>query len=56
MGLMSYVKIVIGDNGGNRIILPTTWKVFIERRANVEQLAITYIYIYIYVIFIGEDI
>ncbi|KYQ49776.1 hypothetical protein ALC60_11152 [Trachymyrmex zeteki] len=36
---MSYVKIVIGDNRGNRIILPhTTWKAFIERRANVERL------------------
>ncbi|KYQ57153.1 hypothetical protein ALC60_03888 [Trachymyrmex zeteki] len=39
VGLMSYVKIVIGDNRGNRIILPhTTWKTFIERRANVERL------------------
>jgi len=38
VGFMSYVKIVI-DNRGNRIILPhTTWKAFIERRANVERL------------------
>jgi len=40
---MSYVykniRIVIGDNRGNRIILPhTTWTAFIERRANVERL------------------
>jgi len=33
---MSYVKIVIGDNRGNRIILPHT--TFIERRANVERI------------------
>ncbi|KYQ59132.1 hypothetical protein ALC60_01860 [Trachymyrmex zeteki] len=39
VGLMSYVKIVIGDNRGNRIILlHTTWKAFIERCANVERL------------------
>jgi len=36
---MSSVEIVIGDNRGNQIILPhTTWKIFIERRANIEQL------------------
>ena len=39
VGLMSYVKIVIGDNRGNRIILShTTWKAFIERCVNVERL------------------
>jgi len=39
VGLMFYIKIVISDNRGNRIILShMTWKAFIERRANVEQL------------------
>jgi len=39
MGLMSYVKIVIDDNGGNRIILShTIWKASIEKGANVERL------------------
>jgi len=35
---MSYIKIVI-DNRGTRVILfHTTWKAFIERRANVKRL------------------
>jgi len=37
---MSYVKIVIGDNRGNRIIFPHT--TFIERRANVERIAVNF--------------
>ena len=36
---MSDVEIAIGDNRGNRIILPhTTWKAFIDRRANIQRL------------------
>jgi len=39
MGPMSFVEIVIGDKRGNQIILlHATWEMFIERRANVEQL------------------
>jgi len=37
--LVSSVEIVIGDKRGNQIILPhATWEMFIERRANIEQL------------------
>jgi len=36
---VSSVEIIIGDNRGNQIILlHATWEMFIERRANVEQL------------------
>jgi len=36
---MSSVEIVIGDNRGSQIILLyATWEMFIERRANIEQL------------------
>jgi len=39
VGPVSSVEIVIGDNRGNQIILPhATWEMFIERRANIEQL------------------
>jgi len=39
LGAVSSVEIVIGDNRGNQIILPhATWEMFIERRANIEQL------------------
>jgi len=35
----SSVEIVIGDNRDNQIILlHATWEMFIERRANIEQL------------------
>ncbi|XP_018344910.1 PREDICTED: uncharacterized protein LOC108750149 isoform X2 [Trachymyrmex septentrionalis] len=35
----SHVEIAICDNRGNRIILPhTTWKAFIDRRANIQRL------------------
>jgi len=32
------VEIVIGDKRGNQILLHATWEMFIERRANIEQL------------------
>jgi len=36
---VSSVEIVIGDYRGNQIILPhTTWKTFVARRINIEQL------------------
>jgi len=36
---VSSVEIVIGDKRGNQIILlHATWEMFIERRANIEQL------------------
>jgi len=39
VGPMSSVEIIIGDNRGNQIILlHATWEMFIERRANIEQL------------------
>jgi len=39
VGPLSSVEIVIGDNRGNKIILHhATWEMFIERRANIEQL------------------
>ncbi|XP_077257576.1 uncharacterized protein LOC143894813 [Temnothorax americanus] len=39
VGPMSSVDIHIGDNRGNRIILPhATWVTFIERRADIQQL------------------
>jgi len=39
VGPVSSVEIVIGDNRGNKIILlHATWEMFIERRANIEQL------------------
>ncbi|XP_011069202.1 PREDICTED: uncharacterized protein LOC105155030 [Acromyrmex echinatior] len=39
VGSMSFVELLIGDNRGNRIILSyTTWKIFIERRMNIERL------------------
>jgi len=39
VGPVSSVEIVIGDNRGNQIILlHATWEMFIERRANIEQL------------------
>jgi len=39
VGPVSFVEIVIGDKRGNQIILPhATWEMFIERRANIEQL------------------
>jgi len=39
VGPQSSVEIVIGDNRGNKIILlHATWEMFIERRANIEQL------------------
>ena len=38
-GPMSSVDIHIGDNRGNRIILPhATWVTFIERRADIQRL------------------
>ncbi|XP_071626679.1 uncharacterized protein [Temnothorax longispinosus] len=38
-GPMSSVDILIGDNRGNRIILPhTTWVTFIEKRADIQRL------------------
>ncbi|XP_071634454.1 uncharacterized protein [Temnothorax longispinosus] len=38
-GPMSSVDILIGDNRGNRIILPhATWVTFIEKRADVQRL------------------
>ncbi|XP_071578133.1 uncharacterized protein [Temnothorax nylanderi] len=37
-GPMSPVDILIGDNRGNRIILPhTTWVTFIEKRADIQR-------------------
>jgi len=39
VGPISSVEIIIGDNRGNQIILlHATWEMFIERRANIEQL------------------
>ena len=39
MGPMSYVKLLLGDNRGNHIILPyATWKTFIEKRVDIERL------------------
>jgi len=39
VGPMSSVEIIIGYNHGNQIILlHATWEMFIERRANIEQL------------------
>ena len=36
---MSYVEMILGNNKGSQIILPyTTWKAFIERRADIERL------------------
>jgi len=44
VGPMSSVEIIIGDNRGNQIILlHTTWEMFIERRANIEQVSRTFI-------------
>ncbi|XP_071581349.1 uncharacterized protein [Temnothorax nylanderi] len=38
-GPMSSVDILIGDNRGNRIILPhATWVTFIEKRADIQRL------------------
>ncbi|XP_071648506.1 uncharacterized protein [Temnothorax longispinosus] len=38
-GPMSSVDILIGDNRGNRIILPhSTWVTFIEKRAGIQRL------------------
>ncbi|KYN22280.1 hypothetical protein ALC57_05316, partial [Trachymyrmex cornetzi] len=37
--LVSHVEIAIGDTRDNRIILPhATWKAFIDRREDIEQL------------------
>jgi len=39
VGPVSSAEIVIGDKRGNQIILRhATWEMFIERRANIEQL------------------
>ncbi|XP_011699132.1 PREDICTED: uncharacterized protein LOC105456632 [Wasmannia auropunctata] len=39
VGPVSSVELLIGDNRGNQIVLPyATWKAFIERRADIEQL------------------
>ncbi|XP_071580699.1 uncharacterized protein [Temnothorax nylanderi] len=39
VGPMSSVYILIGDNRGNRIILPhATWVTFIEKRADIQRL------------------
>jgi len=39
VGPVSSVEIVIGDKRGNQIILPhAMWEMFIEKRANIEQL------------------
>ncbi|XP_011686425.1 PREDICTED: uncharacterized protein LOC105449122 [Wasmannia auropunctata] len=39
VGSISHVEILIGDNRGNYIILPYgMWRMFIERRMNIEQL------------------
>jgi len=39
VGPVFSVEIVIGDKRGNQIILPhATWKMFTERRANIELL------------------
>jgi len=36
---MSSVEMLLGDNKGNRIILPhATWETFIARRVDIEQL------------------
>jgi len=38
-GSVFSIEIVISDNRGNKIILlHVTWEMFIERRANIEQL------------------
>ncbi|XP_011644670.1 uncharacterized protein LOC105431883 [Pogonomyrmex barbatus] len=39
MGPVSYVKLRIGNNRGNQILLPyVIWKTFIEKRVDIEQL------------------
>jgi len=39
VGSVSFVELFIGDNQGNRLILShATWKIFIERRVDIEQL------------------
>jgi len=39
VGPVSSVEMLLGDNKGNQIILPhTTWKAFIARRNDIEQL------------------
>ena len=36
---LSFVELFIGDNQDNRLILSrATWKIFIERRVDIEQL------------------
>ncbi|XP_018346729.1 PREDICTED: uncharacterized protein LOC108751162 isoform X1 [Trachymyrmex septentrionalis] len=39
VGPTSFVELFIGDNQGNRLILSyATWKIFIERRVDIERL------------------
>jgi len=39
VGHMSFVEMLLGDNKGNRIILPhATWETFIAKRADIEKL------------------
>lgn len=39
VGPISFVELLLGDNRGNRIMLPhATWTAIIERRADIEQL------------------
>jgi len=39
VGPVSSVEMLLGDNKGNQIILPhATWKTFIARRNDIEQL------------------
>lgn len=38
VGPASFVELVLGDNRGNKIVLPhATWTTFIKRRADIEQ-------------------
>ena len=39
VGSVSYVEIILGDNRGNRIILPiSTWNLLMHKRAEIEHL------------------
>jgi len=41
VGSVSFVELFIGDNQGNRLILSrATWKIFIERRVDIEHSAV----------------
>lgn len=46
VGNISYVELALGDNRGNQIILPIeTWRLLMQKRADIEQLTETPLWI-----------